>query len=123
MIEVDDFHGKSERTVKQEIFAHFVLITMSRLCSNESENLLATFINASRNENEKSLLIQVNYKNCLSTVARHLEEFMFIPIHYIKNVMNDMIKSVSRNRQTVRPSRSYIRKSMKPINKWMSCKV
>ncbi|GFO77529.1 hypothetical protein BPLS_P6011 [Bathymodiolus platifrons methanotrophic gill symbiont] len=40
MIVVDDFHGRSERTVKQELFAHFVLITMSRLCTNESENLL-----------------------------------------------------------------------------------
>ncbi len=41
MMIVDDFHGRSERTVKQELFAHFVLITMSRLCANESENLLA----------------------------------------------------------------------------------
>ena len=123
MIDVEDFHGKSERTVKQELFAHFVLITMSRLCSNESENLLATLINTSRNEDDKDFSIHVNYKNCLSTVSRHLEEFMFIPVQYIKNVMNTIIKSISSNRQANRPNRSYTRKSMKPINKWMSCKA
>lgn len=123
MIEVEDFHGKSERTVKQELFAHFVLITMSRLCSNESENILASFLNAGHQEKHDNISTQVNFKNCLSTVSRHLEEFMFIPIKYIKNVMNDIVKSVSRNRQTIRPNRSYVRKSMKPINKWMSCKA
>lgn len=123
MIDVEDFHGKSERTVKQELFAHFVLITMSRLCSNESENLLAILIHTSRNEDDKDFSTQVNYKNCLSTVSRHLEEFMFIPVQYIKNVMNTIIKSISSNRQTTRPNRSYIRKSMKPINKWMNCRA
>jgi hypothetical protein len=38
---VDDFHGKSERGVKQELFAHFVLITMNRLCSNKAEDQIS----------------------------------------------------------------------------------
>ncbi|MDQ6962854.1 MAG: transposase, partial [Mariprofundaceae bacterium] len=122
MIEVEDFHGKSERAVKQELFAHFVLITMSRLCSNESENTLNSFLNMRQQEKHDNISTQVNFKNCLLTVSRHLEAFMFIPAQYIKNVMSDIVKSISRNRQTRRPNRSYIRKSMKPINKWTQCK-
>jgi len=122
MIEVEDFHGKSERAVKQELFAHFVLITMSRLCSNESESILNSFLNMRQQEKHDNISTQVNFKNCLLTVSRHLEAFMFIPVQYIKNVMNDIVKSISRNRQTRRPNRSYIRKSMKPINKWTHCK-
>ena len=118
IIEVDDFHGKAERTVKQELFAHFVLITMSRLCSNNSENILNNFLNASSDENEENVSTQINFKNCLTTVSRHLENFMFAPAQSIKNVMNDITQSISRYQQKMRPNRSYDRRSMKPINKW-----
>ena len=33
-LEVDQFHGRSERLVKQELFAHFNLIAMTRLFTN-----------------------------------------------------------------------------------------
>lgn len=36
-IDVEDFHGQSERGVKQELFAHFVLITLTRIFSNHTE--------------------------------------------------------------------------------------
>ena len=85
MIVVDDFHGRSERTVKQELFAHFVLITMSRLCSNESENLLASLLNLKPEETDSKQKTQVNFKNCLATMSRHLEAIMFVPARCIKN--------------------------------------
>ena len=84
LIEVDDFHGRSERAVKQELFAHFVLITMSRLCSNESENLLVSLLNLTHEETDSEQKIQVNFKNALATVSRHLENIMFVPARCIK---------------------------------------
>ena len=123
MIVVDDFHGRSERTVKQELFAHFVLITLSRLCSSESENLLSRLLNLNPEEMNAEPKIQVNFKNSLATVSRHLEELMFVPARYIKNVMDDIVCSISRYRQKTRPGRAYERKSMKPVNKWKGCKA
>lgn len=123
LIEVDDFHGRSERTVKQELFAHFVLITMSRLCSNESENLLLSLLNLTHEETDGESKIQVNFKNALATVSRHLEDIMFAPARCIKNVMEDIVCSISRYRQKIRPGRSYVRKSMKPMNKWKESKA
>jgi len=120
MIEVDDFHGRSERTIKQELFAHFVLITMSRLCSNESESLLITLLNQSNNTMGDQSTVQVNFKNTLATVSRHLEDIMFAPARCIKNVMESMISSISRCRQKIRPGRSYVRKSRKPVGKWLA---
>ncbi|MCP4934581.1 MAG: IS4 family transposase, partial [bacterium] len=97
LVEVDDFHGRGERTVKQELFAHFVLITMSRLCSNESEHLLASLLNLNPEEaSETEQKIQVNFKNTLTTVSRHLEDILFAPACYIKTVMTDMVRSISR---------------------------
>jgi len=34
---IEDFHAKSERGVKQEIFAHFALITMNRIFTNKAD--------------------------------------------------------------------------------------
>ena len=125
MIEVDDFHGRSERAVKQEVFAHFVLLTMSRLCSNESENLLVSFLNLTHEEAETKAesKIQVNFKHTLATVSRQLESILFAPAHCINNVMEEIIHSISRYWQRTRPNRSYIRKSMKPVNKWRGSKA
>jgi hypothetical protein len=37
LIDVEDFHGQTERGVKQELFAHFVLITLNRLLTTQVE--------------------------------------------------------------------------------------
>jgi hypothetical protein len=37
---VEDFHARTERGVKQEIFAHFVLVTMNRLFANRADTEL-----------------------------------------------------------------------------------
>ncbi len=120
---VDDFHGKSERGVKQELFAHFVLITMNRLCSNKAEDQISKMLSPLSKKDESTPKIKVNFKNCLATVSRHLEEIMFVPANYVKDVIERIVDSISRYRQKVRPNRSYLRKSMKPIKKWRQGKA
>jgi len=56
LIEVEDYHGQSERRVKQELFAHFVLVSLARIfeCQAEDllpENLTGTFKNESQTGN------------------------------------------------------------------------
>jgi IS4 transposase len=36
VVEIEDFHSKSERGVKQELFAHFLFLTLSRIFSNQA---------------------------------------------------------------------------------------
>lgn len=40
LTDVEDFHGLTERGVKQELFAHFVLITFARIFANQSDDIL-----------------------------------------------------------------------------------
>jgi len=123
---VEDFHGKSERGVKQELFAHFVLITMNRLCSNEADHLiLKIFKPLTKEDNSKAdkQEVKVNFKNCLATVSRHLEEIILLPVTCVKNLMQNIMDSISRYRQKSRPDRSYVRKSMKPTKKWRPSKT
>jgi len=119
LVEVDDFHGRSERGVKQELFAHFVLITLSRLCANASEDLLAGLLNLPSDENpETESSIQVNFKNTLTTVARQLEEILYAPSHYINQVMADLVHSISRYYHKKRKGRHFVRESKQPAKQW-----
>jgi len=70
---------------------------------------------------EPEQTIQESYKNSLATMSRHLEGIMFVPVCGIKKVMDDIVSSISRNHQKLRPDRSYVRKSKKPVNKWRGC--
>ena len=62
---IEDFHGQSERGVKQELFAHFVLITLTRLLSNHGEDQLGAD-RAARDPTQ----VRVSFTNSLLTVAR-----------------------------------------------------
>ena len=124
MVEVNDFHGRSERAVKQELYAHFVLITMSRLCASASEHLLASLLNlgddkiTQEEHLETEPAVQVNFKNTLTVVARRLEEMLYAPWAYINQVMTEVICEISRFYHKKRDGRHFPRESRQPTGKW-----
>ena len=113
LMSIEDFHGQSERGVKQELFAHFTLITLTRIFSNHSED----GFNAQRNT-EDELEIKANFKNSLVTVARNIEGLLLQHTRLLCNTINHIVASISSCRQRLRPNRSYDRTSRKPIGKW-----
>lgn len=129
---IEDFHAKSERGVKQEIFAHFALITMNRIFANQADIDLNLNIDAHNSLKEhqkkerqpttrKMSRIKTNFKNCIHVFARSIEELL---------LMHDKMKAAVKNaydfimgrHQKERPGRLYPRKSMRPENKWRSAK-
>ena len=125
---IEDFHAKSERGVKQEIFAHFALITMNRIFANQadadlnqSNNSINPVVNTTEHEhpslNAQMRKIKTNFKNCIHVFARSIEELLLL-----QTKMNTVVERayhfiIGRN-QKERPGRSYARKSMKPESKW-----
>jgi len=83
---IEDFHAKSERGVKQEIFAHFVLITMNRIFANQADADLNQSNNSAINatEHESPALkaqmytIKTNFKNCIHVFSRSIEELLLL---------------------------------------------
>lgn len=110
---IEDFHGQSERGVKQELFAHFILITLTRIFSNHSED----GFNLHSAVDEKPE-IKTNFKNCLVTVARNIEALILKQVTFLSETINRIVTSISSCRQKLRPNRSYDRCSRKPIGKW-----
>ena len=117
LIDVEDFHGQTERGVKQELYAHFVLITLTRLFANHVDDGFY--------ETEKdpaSHPFKVNFKNCLTTVARNLETLFLDHATRIKKTLKSILSTISSCRQRTRPNRSYHRQSRKPMKKWQPAK-
>jgi hypothetical protein len=129
---IEDFHAKSERGVKQEIFAHFALITMNRIFANradadlnQSNDSINTAVNTTDHErpslNGQMCKIKTNFKNCIHVFARSIEELLLLQTKINTTVERVYHFIIGRN-QKERPGRSYARKSMKPESKWRSTK-
>lgn len=104
IIDVEDFHGKTEQKVKQELYAHFVLITITRILGQTVE---------------KKTKGKINFKNCINIVRQAIEELIFLKTRrFIKKCMLWIMESMARIYQKVRPQRSYPRISRKPLKRW-----
>lgn len=123
LIEVDDFHSHSERGVRQELFAHFALITVNRIFSNKVEK---DFSNGDAESNvgsePESPKLKVNIKNSLTTLARNLEGLFIRHSQLVFETVHLILTSLSICKQKERPGRSYERRSLKPIKKWSARK-
>lgn len=115
LIEVQDFHAQTERGIKQELYAHFVMITLSRIFSNHIEDDIQ---NAACNKSKNS--IRVNMKNCLITVSRNLEILFIQQNMLLKKCISNITNSIRSCTQKVRPNTSYERRSKKPYGKWQT---
>ncbi len=64
--------------------------------------------------------LKINFKNCLLVIGRSLEKLLLSTNDGIMNYLTNMLESISRVRQKIRPSRHTPRQSRKPVNKWRS---
>jgi hypothetical protein len=125
LIDVEEFHAQSDRGVKQELFAHLVLITMNRIFSNKIENgFISEDINSNKKNNSETYKqFKVNFKNSLITMARNLETLFVEHVKFVSKAIKQIFKSISICKQKERPNRNYERISMKPIKKWRPTKI
>ena len=112
MLTVEYFHSRSERGVKQELFAHFTLIAMTRLFTNHTEG-------GFRSEAGKPPM-QANFQNAMRTMARNVAGLLLQYSTTLCQTVGSMLASIAHCRQRQRPGRSYPRKSRKPASKWKS---
>ena len=123
IFDIEDFHGRTERGVKQEIFAHFVLITLNRLFANRADIELnggpVSKASGVQPPTPASPGFQTNFKNCIHVLNRGLEELLLLH-QRIQGVVQRIFSTILRRHQRVRPNRSFIRRSFRPETKWRS---
>ena len=127
--EIEEFHSKTERGVKQEIYAHLLLVNLSRFFEFDAKDKLPPM---HPEDAEKCVqadfykffnpatMFNINFKNCLTIVGRYLENLILGAYEKIKSWAPKVIQMVLRIRQKIRPGRSFPRRSFKPLGKWES---
>ena len=114
---MEQFHAKYERGVKQELYAHFVLITLSRLFCNHSEQ---DWNEPQTDRNSPRML--ANFKHSLTVFARHIENLLLQHTQLLTTTLFQIKKDLSKSRAKERPNRSFVRQSKKPVSKWKPSK-
>ena len=137
---VQDFHAKSENGIKQEVYAHFLMITMMKIIQSKAYENIEHKKNESkkpsmrrlRGLNDKEILSEIeckgqkiekkekiNTKNSFLSLGRILEKFLFWDMpHFINNALTFFLESVEYIYQFTRPNRHYPRVSRKAPSKW-----
>ena len=134
-INVEEFHSKSERGVKQECYAHALLINLARIFESEAEQQFRPPSLKEITETEGSSDkqdsywqdfigeikdIKINFKNTLLVIGRRLEKLL-LPVsdkHF--ECIQNMLNSIARVRQRIRRGRHSLRQSRRPVKKWSS---
>lgn len=125
IFDVEDFHAKTLIGVKQEIFAHFTLVTMNRLFANAAdldlnnhEPLSPPLDSTEPGQITKSKhRYQTNFKNTVHVTQRSLEELIMLG-SALTAALNRAYEYIVRQFQRARPNRSYSRWSFKPVSRW-----
>jgi hypothetical protein len=127
IIDVEDFHSKTERGVKQEIYAHLLLINLGRFIEYDANNRLPIMNEADKEKcnqidftkffNSNSMF-NLNFKNCITVVGRYIENIFLDGFEEIKSWTAKIVNAVLNVRQKIRPGRSFPRRSYKPDKKW-----
>jgi len=121
LISIEEFHAKSTRGVKQEIYAHLTLITLNRLFTNHADDHPDR--KGKSTPNRGASKIASNFKNSMAAVARNLESLLLGQAHELKETLMAVAGSISRRYQKTRPGRSYQRRSLQPKSKWQNFKA
>lgn len=108
VMEVGPFHARSERGVKQELYAHFVLVVLARSFGNGFEDA----VNASTAAEQPS--VRANFKNVLTTLARNFEALMLGQWQLTCDAVANIFTSIGNCVQKERPGRTYPRHSRRP---------
>jgi len=107
---IESFHARTERGVRQELFAHFVLITLVRLFTGHGEAGLERL----RQENGGGRKKTLNVRHALTLLGQNLTALLLQQAQILDRFHDALVQV----RAAIRPGRAYPRVSHKPTGKW-----
>ena len=110
---IEHFHAKSERGVRQELYAAFTLVTLTRQFVNRCDSDLNSA------DSEDLPAMRANFKNGLRLVGREIEAIFLRQSEMVNQSVRRIMAGLSQCIQRERPGRSYKRESRQPRSKWL----
>lgn len=126
-LEAESFHSKTERGVKQEVYANILMINIARyiecIANKELPLMSKRDLQKFKEENiykmfNKRSMFNINFKHCIFSITNFLEKLILDVSHIFDNFFFRLVKQITRVRQKIRPKRSYERVSHKVYRKW-----
>ena len=116
-MEVEDFHGQNERGVKQEWYACFTLIAMTRLFANHGKDHLN-----GRLPNDGKSLMQTHFKHGLAAVAANIESLLLQQASALRETVARIVGEIVRCRHRHRQPANGIKNQRitKSLTEWQS---
>ena len=111
----DEFHGRNERGVRQELYAHFNLIALTRMFTIPGEELFQDGCNDTGENQHKQA---INFKHSLAIFGNCLEELVLASNELVTRTVDMVFELICHTSNAVRPGRSFERVSKKPLKKW-----
>ena len=105
---IEKMHSKIERGIKQEIYAHFVLINIARLLET----------NGNTDQELERGKEKINFKGLISAIERCLNEFISKTYSAVIKIIRRISKFISKLKYRVRPNRKFLRISSIPHKRW-----
>ena len=127
IINIDEFHSKTGRGVKQEVYAHLLLINLSRFFEFDAQDSLP---HMNQEDKEKcsafnfykffnpTSMFNINFKNCLRVVSNYIENLFLDSYEELRNWVAKVTQKILHIQQKIRPGRSFLRQSFKPRKDW-----
>ncbi len=97
---IERFHARSERGVSQELYANFVMVTATRLMTNETDGE----INGSPDGDGPPK--RVNFKHAAAAVFRNFEALAFAQTETVSRIVDDVAALWQRERPQAEPAAS-----------------
>ena len=107
------FHARSERGVRQELYAAFTLVAIARQFANRCDGGL----NGGGGEEDLPDM-RANFRNGLRLVGKEIEAMFLKQSQMVARSVRRIMAGLSRCVQRDRPGRSYPRRSVQPRSKW-----
>jgi hypothetical protein len=119
LLALETFHAKTVRGVKQEIFANLTLITLNRIFTNYTDGLPRRSTPA---RSAAKTTIKTNFNAAITAMSQNIERLLMAAHAMLRETAGELIGTLYRRRQAVRPNRSYPRRSLQPKSKWQTFK-
>ena len=108
---IEHFHARSERGVRQELYAAFTLVALARLFANRCDHDIS--------DGDDLPAMRANFRNGLRLVGREIEALFLKQADTVRQSVARIMTGLSRCIQRQRPARCYPRRSMQPRSKWL----
>ncbi len=111
LAEVEQFHARTGRGVRQELFAHSAIVAPARSLGNFAEQAVGACA-------DDGAAVQANFKNAPATVARQLEAAVLGHARLAAEAVSNMVEGIASCTGKTRPGRSHPRVSKRPDDRF-----